>query len=145
MDDIVGNFLDDRGTAKEVPITSIIMVRRFPPNPSELLNLERIQRFGSLMPESAARPRKRLPYGALQGRLGDMESQTAEAQTRWEKRQRTQDMRPETALNPDRPILSREGQVEGSHPSQVSTAQGSIHQVTDSQRSPGKQRRLPSE
>ena len=144
MDDRVGDFFDDRGTTKEVPITSIVLVPRDPPDPAELRDLQRIQRFGSLMPGSAARPPKRLLPDALQRRQGGIELLRGETPNRSGKRQRTPDMRPEGTLNPDQPILSREGQVEGHYPSQVSTAQGSIHQIMDSQRSPEKQRTLPT-
>lgn len=144
MDDRVGDFFDDRGTTKEVPITSIVLVPRDPPDPAELRDLQRIKRFGSLMPGSAARPPKRLLPDALQRRQGGIELLRGEAPNRSGKRQRTRDMRPNGTLNPDRPILSREGQVEGHYPSQVSAAQGPIHQVMDSQRSPEKQRTLPT-
>ena len=142
MDDKVGDFFDDRGTSKEVPITSIVLIRRFAPDPTELQNLQDIRRYGSLMPESAARPRKRPLPDALQDRHGSSGILRAGLPNRPEKRQRIQDT--ERISNPDRPILSREDAVGGYHISQASGTEGSVHQVIDSQRSPGKQRTLPS-
>lgn len=154
MIETVGAYFDDRKdfgdklATNEVPPTSIVQVFRYPPDPSEHMNH---QRFGSLMPESTARPRKRplavftqdspnSPRAAasIEERDDELPHGTFAAAN---KRQRTYDGRVYGSFNPDQPGVSREDQQEGTRIlSQTSGTQGSIHQVFDSQIAPGRRR-----
>ena len=140
MDDTVGAIFDDRAdfpdrlSGKEVLPTSIVQIFRYPPDPTEIAN---VQRYGSLMPESSARPRKRplvvsspsegrYPRTSIEG-LDD--GQLSSAQN---KRPRTHGTSVNNSLGLDRTPP---------RPVEESGTQGSIHQVNDSQRSPLNKRR----
>ena len=148
---VVGDLFDDRGADGNIR-NSILEVHRYPPTPDEL---ERVQRFSSFAPTSSARPRKRpleLPsqsYPSIDPRItyGEIRSiEEGDAETNGpfvptSKRQCMRDSRLNRAFDPHQPLGTREEQ--GSRPyhsSQISGTQESIHQVPDSQKSPGKKR-----
>ena len=137
MYDRIGEYFDDRSTDDKskddgVLKTSIAVVHRHPPDPAEL---QIVRRYGSLMPESAAIPRKR-PLHVQQDHRALFEGFAAEPSNNVMKRLKTQDLCHNEGLDPDQPILSREEHAGYSQSSHLSTTQGSIHQVIDSQRSP---------
>ena len=130
---VVGDFFDDRASGNIR--NSILEVHTYPPKPDQL---DILQRFSSLAPASSVRPRKRpleLPSQSdpsqsqfsqrTHRQIPSIEGWDAEAITSVEgtKRQRTQELS-------GRPF----------HSSQTSGTQGSIHQVLDSQKPPGKKR-----
>lgn len=130
----VGDIFDDRTGGVELNSTSIVRVVRFPPNRGELNDP---QRFGSIMPESIARPQKRLlsnTQPTVRSKLGEMAipedlelSEMDNSYDRAVKRQR---------FDPDRPIRSRErdrGETPQRRLSPVRQASSS-HFVQDSQR-----------
>ena len=140
MYDRIGEYFDDRSTDDQskddgVPKTSIALLHRHPPDPAELQN---VRRFGSLMPESAAIPRKRPLIIAQQVHQNGFEGWGPEQPNSMRKRQKTQQAGQNESLNihQDEPIVSREGVVGVCRSSQMSGTQGSVHQVIDSQRSP---------
>ncbi len=142
MEETVGAYFDDRKdpvntlTSDEPPSNSIVRVYRFPPDPRELRNT---LRFGSLMPESAARPRKR-PHATLVqssrnhvhavASIEECDDQLPNSYFKVpNKRQRTNE-----ASRSDQPMLSQGYGKEGIHIDlQTGGTQGSIHQVYDSQ------------
>ena len=111
----VGNIFDDRTGGAELNATSIVHVVRFPPDRDQSRNP---QRFGSITPESFARPQKRLLSDTqpnIRSNLRDMAipedldaSQVGNAYGRPVKRQKLQDTTESGSLDPDRPICSRE-------------------------------------
>lgn len=142
MNDKVGDLFDDRkiGPNGQVNETSIVKVFRYPPDPRDIRNP---QRFASLMPESTARPLKRVLSTFAQnprveyGHIGVYEGwrQPDEAFGTASKRQRVHD----GPYNPDQPIISREEREGGVYySSQPSGTQESRGQVYNSQRSPAK-------
>ena len=140
MYDRIGEYFDDRSTDDQskddgVPKTSIALLHRHPPDPAEL---QYVRRFGSLMPESAAIPRKRPLTIAQQVHRNNFEGWDPEQPNSMQKRQKTQQAYHNEGLNvhQDEPIMSREEVAGVCGSSQVSGTQGSVHQVIDSQRSP---------
>lgn len=150
MEETVDAYFDDRKDPDSKisfngpPPLSIVQVHRFPPDPNEIRN---IIRYGSLMPESTARPRKRQltnpahtvcngPRAAasIEGRDDELANRTSVAPN---KRRRIQEERTTEVSS-----LRRPNPLEGNHErnvaSQMSGTQGSIHQVSDSQSSPAK-------
>ena len=111
----MGDIFDDRTGGAELNATSIVRVVRFPPDRDELNNP---QRFGSIMPESFARPQKRLlsnTQPTIQSSLREMAiledhetSQFGDGYGRAVKRQRLQDATTSRRFDPDRPVRSRE-------------------------------------
>lgn len=145
------NDTDNKIPLGEVPPTSIVQVHRYPPHPSEIPN---VQRFGSLLPESAARPRKRPLTISSQGPPDSLRAAASIEGgddmhpsgnfTSSSKRQRTHDAFTIGAPYFENAAISREGQTdERPHTSQMSGTQGSIHQVYDSQLSHANKRMLP--
>jgi len=126
-----------------------VKVVRLPPTERDLGNPER---FSSIAPESSARPNKRalgLHAQSVRNSLRDLvnaEDWSARGprdnQERAAKRQRTDDVRLRGAFDYDRPLLSSEGPEEDVYQRSSQTAwRGSpVHQVDDSQRSPGMKR-----
>ncbi len=155
MEETVGAYFDDRkdpgnqSPSDEPPFNSIVRVYRFPPDPRELRNSVR---FGSLMPESTARPRKRPhtnlfetprrslhPVASIE--VCDDELPNGNFQVP-NKRQRNNEARPNGMTGSDRPTLSQGYGKEGNDiSSQTIGTQGSIHQVHDSQISTAGKRR----
>ena len=140
MYDRIGEYFDDRSTDDQskddgVPKTSIALLHRHPPDPAELHD---VPRFGSLMPESAAIPRKRLLTITQQVHQNGFDGWGPEQPNSMRKRQKTQQAYDNEGLiaHQDEPILSREEGVGISRSSQTWGTQGSVHQVIDSQRSP---------
>lgn len=153
---VVGDLFDDRGTDGNIR-NSILEVHRYPPMPDQL---ETLQRFASLAPTSSARPQKRplelpsQPYSSQNLRNIHREMPSIEV---WDgdaeanrpfgtanKRQRTSDSRLERTFDGHQQSRMREEEREGLyHSSQTSGTQGSIHQVLDSQKSPGKKHPNP--
>ncbi len=124
-----------------------VKVVQSPPNPYEQYNS---YRYGSILPESSARPRKRLLDQFLPGSRssprdvaydGGWESAPFNSNETSNKRQKTH-ARQFNEMNADRVIRSREGFDEGLYiSSQSSVRRGSpVHQVDDSQRSPRNKR-----
>lgn len=111
----VGDIFDDRTGGVELNSTSIVRVVRFPPNRGELNDP---QRFGSIMPESIARPQKRLlsnTQPTVRGIHGEMAipedlelSEMDNSYDRAVKRQRLEVATASRRFDPDRPIRSRE-------------------------------------
>lgn len=111
----VGDIFDDRTGGVELNSTSIVRVVRFPPNRGELNDP---QRFGSIMPESIARPQKRLlsnTQSTVRSKLGEMAipedlglSEMDNSYDRAVKRQRLEVATASRRFDPDRPIRSRE-------------------------------------
>lgn len=127
-----------------------VKVVQSPPDPNELHNP---QRYGSILPESSARPRKRLlglflsaPRNSLHDTAytGNREAGTFEGNGRSHKRQKAHDSRLYSGHDSDRPIHSREGFEDGLYTSSQSSGRHAspVHQVPDSQRSPKKKRGL---
>ena len=123
-------------------------VVQLPPTPEELRNF---QRYGSILPESTARPRKRLLDQPLPSSSKSLrsaaydsaqESEPSESNGRPYKIQKTHNSRLYGKNDFDRPIRSREGFDGGLYiSSQSSGRNGSpINQVADSQRSPRNKR-----
>lgn len=140
MYDRIGEYFDDRSTDDQskndgVPKTSIALLHRHPPDPAELHD---VRRFGSLMPESAAIPRKRPLTITQPVHRNGFDGLGPEQPNSMRKRQKTQQMYDSDGLiiHQDEPILSREEVVGVSRSSQTWGTQGSVHQVIDSQRSP---------
>ena len=140
MYDRIGEYFDDRSTDDQskddgVPKNSIALLHRHPPDPAELQN---VRRFGSLMPESAAVPRKRPLTLAQQVHQYGSEGWDPEQPNGTRKRQKTQQACHNEGLDihRDEPIESREEVVGVCRSSQMSGTQRSVHQVIDSQRSP---------
>lgn len=150
---VVGDLFDDRGTDGNIR-NSILEVHRYPPEPDEFQTL---QRFSSLAPNSSARPRKRpleLPSQSYTSQYSrNMHREVASIEG-WDdkidrpfgtatKRQRTREARLDRTYDAHQPLILREEQVAGLyHSSQVSGTQESIHQILDSQKSPGKKRKF---
>lgn len=119
-----------------------VKVVQLPPGPYELRNTER---YGSILPDSSARPRKRLLGQSLPGPRssqrdatndGVWESEPLDSSERSYKRQKMQP-RAFDDFDSDRPIRSRENDEGLNISSQASARRGSpVHQVDDSQRSP---------
>ena len=148
---VVGDLFDDRGADGNIR-NSILEVHRYPPTPDEL---ERVQRFSSFAPTSSARPRKRplelpsqsypskdprITYGEIRS-IEEADAETSRPLMPASKRQCTRESRFNKALDPHKQLEMREehgGRLY--HSSQISRTQESIHQVLDSQRSPGKKR-----
>lgn len=140
MYDRIGEYFDDRSTddhSKDdgVPKTSIALLHRHPPDPAELQD---VRRFGSLMPESAAIPRKRPLTITQHVHRNGFDGWGPEQPNSMRKRQKTQQAcdNEGPSIHQDEPILSREEVVGLSRSSQTGGTQGSVHQVIDSQRSP---------
>lgn len=140
MYDRIGEYFDDRSTDDQskddgVPKTSIALLHRHPPDPAELHD---VRRFGSLMPESAAIPRKRPLTIPQQVHRNGFDGWGPEQPNSMRKRQKTQQPHDNEGLvsHQDEPILSREEVLGASRSSQTWGTQGSVHQVIDSQRSP---------
>lgn len=150
---VVGDLFDDRGTDGNIR-NSILEVHRYPPTPDQLENL---QRFASLAPTSSARPHKRpleLPSQSYQlqnlrnihREMPSIEEWGGDAEANRpfgtaNKRQRISESRPHRTFDIHQQSRVREEEREGLyHSSQTSGTQGSIHQVLDSQKSPGKKR-----
>ena len=140
MYDRIGEYFDDRSTDDQskddgVPKTSIALIHRHPPDPAELHN---VRRFGSLMPESAAIPRKRPLTIAQQVHQNGIEGWDPAPRNSMRKRQKTQEACQNEDLNihQDEPMWSREEVAGLCRSSQMSGTQGSVHQVIDSQKSP---------
>ena len=155
MADTVGAIFDDRAeypdrlTSQEVLPTSVVQVYRYPPDPTELLS---VQRFGSLMPESSARPRKRPLAGSTQdppngqyamASVEGPDAARADGTFRASsKRQRTREASVIRSSGLDGRVAVGEDQVEElSQASQTIQTQGSIHQIADSQKSPKRKRK----
>ncbi|KAL9099072.1 MAG: hypothetical protein Q9163_005374 [Psora crenata] len=141
LTDTVGDLFDDRSSSGEIH-TSICKVLRYPPDPIELNNPHR---YESLLPESTARPQKRLqpppvplfqnPQRALPSiEERDIEDRNGDQQTA-NKRRKIHDGRlinhhaRDWALRPSQ--YREQGLVDSSQPTGT---QGSEHQVEDSQR-----------
>lgn len=153
---VVGDLFDDRGTDGNIR-NSILEVHRYPPTPDQL---ETLQRFASLAPTSSARPHKRpleLPSQSYQlqnsrnihREMPSIEEWGGDAEANRpfgtaNKRQRTSESRPHRTFDTHQQSRVREEEREGLyHSSQTSGTQGSIHQVLDSQKSPGKKHLNP--
>ena len=107
----VGDIFDDKGNGSDAS-TSIVKVVPFAP---DVQDLSRHQRFGSILPESSARPQKR-SFGNHDhaiargfGDLADLGSWAAEQHQGTNKRQRIHETKVNECLDPDRPVRSREG------------------------------------
>lgn len=110
----VGNIFDDRTGGAELNATSIVHVVRFPPDREESRNP---QSFGSITPESFARPQKHLLSNTqpnVRSSLRDMAAggSRCESSWRWLRQacQATEITRHDESgrFDPDRPFLSRE-------------------------------------
>lgn len=111
----VGDIFDDRTGGVELNATSIVHVVRLPPNREELNNP---QRFGSIMPESLARPQKRVfnnTQPTVRSNLREMAipedlepSEIDDSYGRAVKKQRLEDAAASRRFDPDRPVHSRE-------------------------------------
>lgn len=147
----MGDLFDDRRADGNIR-NSILEVHRYPPSPDELQTLGR---FSSLAPTSSARPRKRpleLPQQPclsqisrnIHGEVPSIEEGDAEDQRPFRttaKRQRTYESRLNRTSDAHQRLGMREEQGGGPyHSSHTSGTQESIHQVLDSQKSPGKKR-----
>ena len=143
----VDAYFDDRNDSGhrlplgEVPPTSIVQVHRYPPSPSEVAQ---IQRYGSLLPESAARPRKRpltivdeQPPNSARAFASIEERRNDQPQRRFaspNKRQRSSQVPAGETSNYEHRSFSRNPRNVGyNQPSQMSGEQGVILQVKDSQ------------
>ena len=151
---VVGDLFDDRGTDPNL-LNSILEVHRYTPDQDQL---ETIQRFSSLAPDSSARPHKRplelssQSYPSQSSRNMHREVPSIEA---WDaetigpfptaaKRQCTRESRLNRTFEAHQPMNMREEHRGGlCHSSQTSGTQESIHQVADSQKSPGRKRTCP--
>lgn len=156
MGETVGAYFDDRrdpdnkSPSTEPPSNSIVRVYRYPPDPEELMSSVR---YGSLMPESTARPRKR-PHADSSRTTQDSLLAVASVEDRDDnlpnkaravpsKRQRTQEAQTNQVfglgrMNP--PQRHRDGSIRVT-PRPVG-AQSSSHQVCDSQGSAAGKRTL---
>ena len=151
MQDIVGAIFDDRAaflsqsSGEQILSTSVVKVYRYPPDPTELAN---IQRYGSLMPESSARPRKRpltmsnalpqrdqLVMASVEG-VGEVRSDGSF--TTPSKRRRIDGMRVEESSPFEPRRQGRSSIADQFRNSEERGTQRSIHQVYDSQTSPAK-------
>lgn len=147
MEETVGAYFDDRrdpdnkSLSTEPPSNSIVRVYRYPPDPEELRSTIR---YGSLLPESTARPRKRphansfqLPRDSLLAvaSVEDRDSNlTNKARALPSKRQRTQEAQLNEAFSSgqtDPPQRHIDGSVRVT-PRPAGT-QSSGHRVCDSQ------------
>ena len=145
--DTVGALFRDRGTGAPVSEWTVKVVR-LPQDPTEM---RKPQRYGSILPQSSARPQKRhiinaplgvhsslfgAPYG------GQRDIDLYGVNERLSKRQKLHESSQLDQSDPDRPIRSREDYNQGLLvSSQSSRRQGSpVHQVDDSQRSPKNKR-----
>ncbi len=148
-DRVVSDFFDDRGADGNIR-NSTLEVHRYAPIPEEL---QIVQRFSSLAPTSSARPQKRpleLPsqsYPSKTSRniyrpLPSVEDWGAETGIPFgtaTKRQRTHESGLNRAFDAHQKSIVREEQGGGPcHSFQDVGTQESIHQVVDSQKSPGK-------
>ncbi|KAL9134241.1 MAG: hypothetical protein Q9175_004580, partial [Cornicularia normoerica] len=148
---VVGDLFDERGADGNIR-NSILEVHRYPPRPDEL-NI--LQRYSSLAPNSSARPRKRpleLPspsYPSQNSRnihdeipsIEERDPETNRLSGAAIKRQRTYESVLNKTFDAHEPLRVREEQRGGLyHSSQTSGTQKSLHQVLDSQKSPGKKR-----
>ena len=142
---VVGDLFDDRGADGSIR-NSILEVHRYPPKPDEL---DTIQRFSSLAPNSSARPRKRPLESYLSQNLQNIhreipsieesDAETSRPFGTANKRRRTQEPTLNRTFSAHQPSSLREEQGSGlNHSSQTSGTQESIHQVLDSQKSPGR-------
>lgn len=158
MEDTVGAIFDDRAdfpdkmSSIEILPTSIVQVYRYPPEPQELAN---IPRYGSLMPESSARPRKRpLTIPAQISRTNDRAIATIEGLDDMQqeenflepnKRQRTLEVHGDRPYGLCGKYQSGEALEAGLNRAPQGPGRpgrpGSIHQVDDSQKSPARRRR----
>ena len=139
----MGEIFDDRSGGAELNATSIVHVFRYPPEPQDLNNPTR---FGSIMPESFAKPQKRLfssTHATVRSNLREMAipedlgaSQFDDGYGRTLKRQRLQDTATSGRFDPDRPVLSRERDHEGTPRRRLSPFRqySPIHIIEDSQR-----------
>ena len=144
---VVGDFFDDRGTDGNIR-NSILEVHRYPPRPDEI---EALQRFSSLAPNSSARPQKRrleLPSQSyvtqnsqiLRRAIPSIEEWDAEATVPYgsaSKRQRTHESRPNDAFDAHQGLMRRKDHEVSS---QTAARQESVRQVVDSQKLPAKKR-----
>ena len=149
MDDTVGAHFDDRTdfperlSSSEVLPTSVVQIYRYPPDPREVTN---IRRYGSLMPESTAIPRKRAlevstPGNASSSRVTASIEDRVGAQPNGmyavpNKRQRIHDWRLDRECSAGQQLHSQADEAERLQP----TSQHSVHQVYDSQGSPARKR-----
>ena len=148
---VVGDFFDDRGTDGNIR-NSILEVHRYPPKPNEL---EILQRYSSLAPNSSARPPKRPlelpshPYPSeasqnIHGAIPSIEQSDSEIDTPYQagtKRRRTREPVLSQNFGASQRSMTREGRgAELYLSSQTSGTQESIHQVVDSQKSLEKNR-----
>lgn len=148
---VVGDLFDDRGADGNIR-NSILEVHTYPPIPD---GLETLQRFSSLAPTSSAKPRKRplelptQPYFSQNSRniyrvrpsIEEGDAETSRPIGTASKRQRIQESEPNRTFDAHQPFGMREEQGGGPyHSSQMTGTQESIHQVLDSQNSPGKKR-----
>lgn len=141
LEDLVSDAFKDKSSA----LDSIVKVARFPPSASELNNP---QRYASLLPESAARPQKRIlgqdffnPRDRL-AHITSIETWGTGSVDGANKRQKTQNAHPYSTFNADYAIPSREVQdITNPHSSQLFGTQDSVHQVYDSQKSPPRKRK----
>ncbi|KAL6716230.1 hypothetical protein ACLMJK_005796 [Lecanora helva] len=153
-EDCVGSIFDDRAdfpdrlSSDEVLATSIVRVHRYPPETEDLRNAHR---FGSLMPESFARPRKRPPVEATQaapteGKVFTSVEGGSDEQgfANPNKRQRVHESfvhESPHSVHGHRPeIVVSDRSYQGSD---LLGTQGSIHQVCDSQESYARKQRNP--
>ena len=140
QDRVVGDFFDDRGADGNIR-NSILEVHRYAPQPSDL---EALQRFSSLAPNSTARPQKRRLEQDANRAIPSIEEWDAEAIVPYgsaAKRQRTHKSGLNRTFDPQQKVATRKEQEAGVyHSSQTSGTQNSVHQVVDSQKSPGKKR-----
>ena len=127
-----------------------VKVVQSPPDPNELHNP---QRYGSILPESSARPRKRLLGHSLSAPCNNLhettytgarEAGTFEGNGRLNKRQKTHDSRLYGGIDSDSLLVSREGVEESLYVSSQSSGRHAspVQQVLDSQRSPRQKRGL---
>ncbi|CAF9943073.1 MAG: hypothetical protein ALECFALPRED_010544 [Alectoria fallacina] len=150
---VVGDLFDDRGVDGSIR-NSILEVHRYPPEPDEQIS----QRFSSLAPNSSARPRKRpleLPPHSYPSRnsrnlhreIPSIEESDVETDRPFgtaPKRQCTDGSRLNRTFHTHQSMGMRKDPGGGSyHSSQTSGTQESVHQVLDSQKSPGKKHANP--
>lgn len=148
---VVGDLFDDRGADGNIR-NSILEVHRYPPRQDQV---ETSQRFSSLAPDSSARPRKRPLELSSQSppsqhsrnmhrEVPSIEAWDVEPIRAFEtatKRQRTRGSRRSRTFDANQSLRMREEQGGGLyHSLQISGTQESIHQVPNSQKSPGKRR-----
>ena len=133
---IVGETFVDRPGRQADRRDYTVRVERESPDPEDLQNPVR---FASLAPESSARPRKRQRNSLLgEATTGRYEvNQLLGNYGQGHKRQRLEDLRDERVHDPDRPLLSSERDINMIN----DASQSSTFVVSDSQRSPGRDRK----